>query len=248
MQSRPVTHVAVRNANLNERAREPHLEARAVARHRGQKVGQAHRPVERLAVPVEPAGRREGPRDRRPSERDLHIGQGLNDAVSLVAEDHVAVADANLRERFDPLRARRERAGERFNMAGPVRAAIRGKRNHDGRTHQRHVGDLDATDQEWQEAQPHQQLLGGERGGAGAVVAEADIVEADAAGREQRDRHVAAQHRVEAGHRADLRLDGLAHGIGRDRPETGSTEALSQPQQACNGKSKAFDAGGGEHV
>ena len=66
-----------------------------------------------------------------------------------------------------------QRLRERLDVPRPVRAAIGCEGDHDGRTDQRHVGDLDAADQQRQEAQPGHQLLGGKRGGAGAVVAEA---------------------------------------------------------------------------
>ncbi len=136
---------------------------------------------------------------------------------------------------------------ERLDMSGPVRAAVRRERDQDGRTHQRHVGDLDAPEQERQEPQPHDQLLRRKGRGAGAVVAEADVVEAHAAGREQGDRDVAAQHRIETGHVPDLRLDGVAHGVGRDHHREDQENGQTRPEQACNGESNAFDAGGGGH-
>ena len=93
------------------------------------------------------------------------------------------------------------------------------------------VRDLDPADQKREEAQPRHKLLGRERRLAGAVVAQADVVEAGSAGRKQRHRDVAAQHRIKSRDRADLGLDRLAHPVGRHQQRQ-YAEARRQPPRA----------------
>ena len=60
----------------------------------------------------------------------------------------------------------------------------------------------------------------------------------------QRYRHVAAQHRVEAGDVADLGLDRVAHRIGGDQQRQDDERRERRPGQGRGGKSKALDADG----
>ena len=61
------------------------------------------------------------------------------------------------------LRVRLLAARQRLDQAGPVGLAVRLQIDRDGRPLQRHVGDLDAADQQREKAQARGQPLGGER-------------------------------------------------------------------------------------
>jgi hypothetical protein len=113
---------------------------------------------------------------------------------------------------------------------------------------QRHIGDLDASDQEREEAQPRYHVLGSEPRPAVAALAQADVVEAHRAGREQRYRGAAAQHRIEPGDGADLGLHGRAHGLGRHQKREDHESAEARDRQGRNGKSKAPDANDRGHA
>ena len=110
----------------------------------------------------------------------------------------------------------------------------RSKRHVDARAHQRDVGDLDAAGEQREEAQPRGQPVGRQR--RLGVVAERHIGEADRAGREQRNRDVAAQHQIEPGDVADFGLGGLAHGVGGNE----------QRQRAKRGEARQHDGGDGD--
>ena len=75
--------------------------------------------------------------------------------------------DADFRERGAPGPAGRPSGpsarASRSHQPGPVRAAVLAERHADARAHQRDVGDLDAADEQREEAQPRGQPVGGER-------------------------------------------------------------------------------------
>ena len=142
------------------------------------------------------------------------------------------------------LGARLQRARERVDMARPVRAAVAAIADRNGRAHQGDVGDFDLPDQKPEEAKPDHELLGGERGGAGMMIAEPHVVETHAAGRKQRNSDLAAQHRVETGDRLDLCLHALPHGVRRDRQREREQYAKAHRKDGSDGKSKALDADG----
>jgi len=98
------------------------------------------------------------------------------------------------------------------------------------------VGDADLAGQQREEAQAHDKLLRGQGRRTGLVIAQTDIVEADTAAGKQRDLHVAAQQRVEAGHGADLGLDGFPNGIGRNQERQSQQEREPGRDDADNGK------------
>ena len=77
LQRRALADMAV-EGELERGAREPHLQAGAVARQRGEQVGRIGAGVERRLAPDEPAARAETARDRRPGERQFHVGQLLH--------------------------------------------------------------------------------------------------------------------------------------------------------------------------
>ena len=106
--------------------------------------------------------------------------------MRVVAQHHGAVVDAHFGERGGGACASGFwlRASASIS-AGPIGVAVGVEIDGDGRPLERHVGDLDAADQQREKAQPRGQPLGGQRRLAG--VAEHDVVEADAAGRKQPD-------------------------------------------------------------
>jgi hypothetical protein len=129
----------------------------------------------------------------------------------------------------------------------PVRGAVGVEDDGDGRAHQRNVGDLDAPSQKGKKAQACDHFLGGERRCARAVVLEAHILEAHRAGREQRDRGFASEHRIEARHGADFRFDRLANGVGGHQKRQDHESANAGNGQAKDNKCKTFDANGRDH-
>jgi hypothetical protein len=159
----------------------------------GDEVAQAESPLDHLVMPHEAPGRREGLGDRRPGEREFHMGQRLGDLPHIVAQDHLAVVDPDLGEGRHPIGALigaligawPQRARQHLDMARPVRAAVRSERNGNGRANERYVRDLDAADHEREEAQAYHQLLGRHRRLAGGAVAERDLVEHRGAARKQ---------------------------------------------------------------
>ena len=90
-------------------------------------------------------------------------------------------------------------------------------------------------------------MLGRERRRAGAVVAEADVVEAHLPVGNSDTEAPPAQHRIKAGDGADFGLDGLAHRIGRHQKWQDHESADPDGCQGHNSKSKAFDANGRGH-
>src|SRR5438876_648043 len=82
---------------------------------------------------------------------------------------------------------------------------------------------------------------------AAAVIAQADVGEAHRAPGKQGNRGIAANHRLEAGHRADLGLDGVAHVLGgndqRNRHERGNPGR----NQCGEEDSQAFETASHEH-
>ena len=67
------------------------------------------------------------------------------------------------------------------------------------------------------------------------------------AGREQRHRGIAAQHRIKPGDAADFSLDRLAHRVRRHHQPDRQKRAKHHGDERHNGKSKAFDADGRSH-
>ena len=102
-------------------------------------------------------------------------------------------------------------------------------------------------DQERKKPQARDHALRRERRRAGAVVAEADVIEAHAAGRKQRHRGCTAQHRIEPCDGADLGLDRFAYRVGRHQERQDHENADTDGGQGCSNKSKAFDADGRDH-
>ncbi len=184
LERRPVAHIAV-EGELDRGARDPDLESGPVALQGGHEIVEADRGVERLVMPGEAAGGCEAAGDRGPGERQLHVRKGLDDFVGVVAQDHGPVLDPDLRERGGLPCGGLQVLRQGLDVAGPVRAAVGIEDDRDGRLHQRHVGDLDASGEQWEKAQPRHHALRGERRRPGAVVAEAHVIEAYAAGREQ---------------------------------------------------------------
>ena len=152
LEGRPMAQIAV-EGELERGAGEADLEPGPIAPQRGGEIGEADGGVEHLVVPGEVPGAGEALRDRGPGERELDVGERLDDLAGLVAQDEGAVLDPNLRERAGALVARLERARERLDVAGPVGAAVGVEHDADGGPHQRYIGDLDAADQEREEAQ-----------------------------------------------------------------------------------------------
>ena len=130
-----------------------------------------------------------------------------------------------------------------FDQAGPVGLAIRVQIDRDDRPLQRHVGDLDAADQQREKAQARGQPLGGERRPLG--IAQHHVGETDAAGWKQRDGGLAAQDRIEAGDGADFAHRLLAHRVGRNQEARGHRARRRRRDRGEQDKSQAFEAGGG---
>ncbi len=147
LKRRPMAEIAV-ECEFERRAGEAHLEPGSVALQSGDEIGEADGGVDRLVMPGEAAGGGEAPRDRRPSERQFHVRERLDDLVRLVAQDDGAVLDADFGKRRRPAGAGLEVSRQRLDMARPVRAAVGVEDDGNGRAHQRDVGDLDAAGQE----------------------------------------------------------------------------------------------------
>lgn len=100
---------------------------------------------------------------------------------------------------------------QRVNVTRPIGAALGVKCYPDDGTDQRYLGDFDATEEEREKPQPREHTLCGKCGCAGAIIAQAYVVEAYSSSREQRDGGVAAQFWSNSGDGADLSSHGFAH-------------------------------------
>ncbi len=136
-----------------------------------------------------------------------------------------------------------EGAVERGHERQPVGAAVLADHERDARIFQRHVRDLDLAGEQREEAELGGQAVGRERRRALREVAERHVGEADLAVGEERDRDVPAQQRVEPGDGADLRLDRLAHLLGRDQDRHDAEHPENRNQERGDGIAKALEAG-----
>ena len=161
------------------------LETRTIAGQRRQKVAQREARFDVLLVPGEVAVGAKAARDRRPRHLKLEALQPLSCVATSVVENDGPVLNADFRERGDALGLRRQRARKRRYQTRPIGLTGRRERDSDGRTHQGHVGDLDAAGQQWKISQPRNQLVGSDRRLAGGLVGEHDVAKAHASGWKQ---------------------------------------------------------------
>ncbi len=109
------------------------------------------------------------------------------------------------------------------------------------------VGDLDAAEQQRQEAQVGDQPIGRERRRLAAGVTQHDVDEADGAGGKQRDLDRPAQHGIEAGDGADLRLDGVARAVRRGQPGNRQQGDHTGKHDDADGDAETLQASGRSH-
>src|SRR5262249_37035900 len=123
LQGGPVADIAV-EGEIEWRAVEAHLEAGSIAAQRSGEIREADAGGHPLIAPGEAAGGREAARYGWPGERELHSRESLAVRIRLIAQDDRAVLDADLGERSVASGRMFEAAGERFDVTGPVRAAV----------------------------------------------------------------------------------------------------------------------------
>jgi hypothetical protein len=143
-------------------AADPELQAGALARQRREKIADADASFNRAVAPHEMSCRGEALGDRGPCQRNFGIGEGFGDVVDGIARDNGSTIDADLRERdrlIAALGIRLGRARKRVEQDRPIRISVGRQVNRDPRAHERDIGDLDASNQQRQEAQVRGQTL-----------------------------------------------------------------------------------------
>ena len=234
---------------FQRRTGEPQLDAGALAGQRGQEIAEREVRFDRLAMPHEAAIGAEAARDRRPGELKVDaVEPPVGGPAGLgVVDDDDAVANADFRERCGAVAVGLQGARERCDQSRPVRLPIRRERHGDGRPYQRHVGDLDPPGEQREVAQVRRQFLGHHGGRAGLVVAEQHVMEAHRARWKQRDRDVAAQHRVEPGHPVNLLADGVPYRGGGNEEGQRDQNDEAHRDDGGNGDRQAFEANSRGH-
>ncbi len=122
----------------------------------------------------------------------------------------------------------------------PVALTVRVARHMDMGTQHHHVGDLEALQQQRQQAQIRGQHIDRERRVGVRPAAQPDIVEGDIAGGKYRNFGIALDHEVEPGHGADLRLHRLAQRIPFKSQDVANRPISATPRNAAIGIPRRF--------
>jgi hypothetical protein len=109
-------------------------------------------------------------------------------------------------------------ARDPFDERRPVALAARLPDDADMRPQHHDIGDFEAAQQQWQQAQVRGQHIDLQRGVHGAAALQPDIVEGDVASRKHRNVDRARHDQIEPGDIADLRLDRLPQRVAVEEP------------------------------
>ena len=229
--------------DLKRCRRQPQFNSGMFARKRREKIAQGQAGVDRFAAPHKMAVRTKTAGNRWPRDLEFHVAETVDKALIDVVDNDNAVADPDLRECRSAIRIGRQSMRQGVDQTRPIGSAAGLKSYRDRRPHQRHVGDFNASGEQWKIAQPRGQFVRHNRRFAGAVVAKYDVMEAHSSGWEQRNLEITAQHRIETGDRVNFLRHGITHRRGRHQERQRNQRDECHHDHGGNANRNAFQAG-----